>query len=209
MWRTFVVVALISLVTTSINGCAMIQPGAEPDRHDASKSSPDQQVLNNLEAEVFLLASTGSREKLDLQQLNPGQHVQLITGSKRSASSGDALILDSAVMAGTVKELVGDSVVLSDLILFNEYRSTTSTPILRKVPYLSRLFQNTFVARTRTPIPGEITIEKSEILHANDLTEAEFLAFPKTGGHERIGIDLDFDIPSATDEPAPTVSVSR
>ncbi len=100
----------------------------------------------------------------------------------------------SRSFAGTVKANDGERLVLQDVVLINEARSQTGVPVLSEVPYFSRLFKNTGVARQGVSIPGEMALERSKILHACELTDDNFKNIRQNGGDERIGVDFDFNI---------------
>ncbi|MBC7965636.1 MAG: hypothetical protein H7Z17_06880, partial [Fuerstia sp.] len=99
----------------------------------------------------------------------------------------------SRSFAGTVKANDGDRLVLQDVVLINEGRSQTGVPVVSRVPYFSRLFKNTSVARQGVSIPGEVALERSKILHACELTDDNFRSIRQNSGDERIGIDFDFN----------------
>ena len=105
----------------------------------------------------------------------------------------------SRSFAGTVKANDGERLVLQDVVLINEGRSQTGVPIVNKVPYFSRCFKNTSVARQGISIPGEMALERSKILHACELTDDNFKNIRQNSGDERIGVDFDFNIADGED----------
>ena len=147
--------------------------------------------------DVFLFNGQGPLPKIDPQELKPGQHVRLITGERPNCDDPDILdevLTISESFAGTVKANDGDRLVLQDVVMINETRSQTGVPIVSKVPYVSRRFKNTSVARQGISIPGEVALERSKILHASELTDDRFQTMRKNGGYERIGVDFDFNV---------------
>ncbi len=93
-------------------------------------------------------------------------------------------------IAGTVKAVDDDHVVLQDVVMITEHRKQSGTPIFNKVPYASRLFRRTGIARVGKRVPGDVTIEKSRILNAVELTQEEFSNLPIEAGFERLGVDF-------------------
>ncbi|HQZ66766.1 MAG TPA: hypothetical protein PLY87_16855 [Planctomycetaceae bacterium] len=223
MWRILVAGFTFSLLTMSTTGCALVHTDPDQNLHneqppemgmrrlsqieahfadadqDFDNEPPpklDMRELNQIEAHFF--HEGVAMGELDPQQLQPGQHVEILSGSTPK-DSGDPILIHKTIMAGTVKEVVGDQIVLSDVVLVNEARKQQGVPIVNKVPYFSRRFKNTGIARSGTHIPGEVTIEKSKILEAHELTKEALASLSGTGGYERIGVDFDF--PNTNDEP--------
>lgn len=153
------------------------------------------------EIESLLVEGDATVPKFDPQQLKMGQHVQIIAGSSPETLDQEVLILTSRI-AGTVKEVSDDHVVLQDVVMIKEGRTQNAVPVFRsKVPYFRRFFKNTSVGREVTSVPGEVAIELSEILHARELTDSGFEEV-REYGHERIGVDYDFN--AIDDQPATT-----
>ena len=150
------------------------------------------EVLKGME--VFLADSQGRIPKLDPKQLKAGQHVQILTGGVPDTHVPEIMI-HSTMIAGTVKVMDGDRVVLQDVVLINEARSQNAVPIVSKVPYVSRRFKSTGPPRRQgISIPGEIALERSKILHACELTGDNFKTIRQNGGEERIGVDFDLNV---------------
>lgn len=63
---------------------------------------------------------------------------------------------------GTIAEVTTGGIVLTEAEELIEARSETTVPIVRKVPYTSRLFKNTGVGRDVRPV-GTVTIPAGEI----------------------------------------------
>ena len=203
MWRTFAIRISLMLLTTSLHGCALIQSNTEPEKEVEDSPQFSMQDLHALESTLFTPVTM-----LDPHRIQSGQIVRVVTGQNK-VDADSIMVIESAMMAGRVKEVLGERIVLSDVIVINEQRAEHGVPIVNKLPYFSRLFKNTGIAYSGTSIPGEVTIDKSEILNARELTEAEFHDFPRTGGYERIGIDFDFNVPTATSAQGSELSVSR
>ena len=87
-----------------------------------------------------------------------------------------------------------DRVILQDVVMMSESRSSSGVPIVSHLPYVSRLFKNNGVARVTTHIPGEVTIELSEIICVSEVTDVDFDAVQNNGCYERIGVDFDLNV---------------
>jgi hypothetical protein len=130
---------------------------------------------------------------LDLSQIKAGQHLQIWTGSLPEDFLQEVLDLFSGIV-GTVKEVSADRVILVDVVVISAKPTQHAVPIAGKLPYFGRLFKNAPVVRREvTPVPGEVAIELSEILHAKELTDTGFADVRKYG-FERIGVDFDYNI---------------
>lgn len=195
MWQNLVVASLIAVLATCFAGCSLVQPTAQFVSSADDRPQPGIQPVETLD--VFLSDEQGPLPKIDPQKLKPGQHVRLITGEKPNCEDRDIeeeVLTMSRSFAGTVKANDGDRLVLQDVVLINEARSQTGVPVVSRVPYFSRLFRNTSVARKGVSIPGEVALERSKILHACQLTDDNFKNIRQNGGDERIGIDFDFGV---------------
>ena len=191
MWQKLVGRAFVVVLTTCVAGCSLVQP---PDSVVSTEDrlQPGGQEVGYME--VFLVNEQGRMPKIDPQELKPGQHVRLITGENLSGDFLDEVEMCTRSFAGTVKSNDGNGnrLVLQDVVMINEARSQTGVPILSKVPHVSRLFKNTGVGRQGIPIPGEVALERSKILHACQLTDDKFKTIRQNGGEERIGIVTSF-----------------
>ena len=200
MWQKLVGRALVAVLTTLVAGCSLVQPAARSDASTAHRLRPDLNLDTVKRLEVNLRNAYGELEKIDPQQLKSGQHVQLLTGKQPNRDYSEGLAISSTMIAGTVKVIDGDSVVLCDAIMIEERRIPNGVPIVQKVPYFNRLFKNSGTGRIAAAlIPGEVTIERSDILQASELTEDSFQSIRQNGRHERIGVDFDFNVADSGD----------
>ena len=190
MWRHLCGLSFGFLAICS-SGCSLVQP---PDSAVSTEERPQLSVQPVMRMDVILVNEQGPLPKIDPAELKPGQHVRLITGENQNLSGDflDEVEMNTRSFAGTVKANDGDQLVLQDVVMINEARSQTGVPILSKVPYVSRLFKNTCVAREGISIPGEIALDRSKILLACELTDDNFATIRQNGGDERIGVDFDF-----------------
>lgn len=107
---------------------------------------------------------------------------------------------------GTVLKASPEGVALINCRV--EHRTYHATPVVYRVPYMGRLFKNTGVGTTRTPVLWVPRYEMTEVRVVQpppaDYVAAD-IALDTTYGEEfeRIGIDFDFAIPS--DVPPGTV----
>ncbi len=212
MWRHVGKLSLMASLASCGSGCSLVQPAesnvqTEPGRqrvfgcrelgHLTVESNVQtepgrQQTLEALkEMEVFL---QGSVPKLDPQQLKAGQHIQILTGGVPHTRIPEIMI-HSTMIAGTVKVMDGDRLVLQDDVMIKEGRSKRNKSFTSRIPYVSRWGKSTGIGRESTAVPGEVAIKLSEILNASELTDVEFEAVRKNGGgYERIGVDFDFNV---------------
>ena len=143
------------------------------------------------ELETHFAAPDDIVRQFDPSRLKAGQHVQIVTGVPPETLPQAILSLLSGI-AGTVKEVSADRVILLDVVIISARPTQHTVPIAGKVPYFGRLFKNSSGDRREvTPVPGEVAIELSEILHARELTDTAFEQV-KQYDAERIGVDFDF-----------------
>ena len=202
MWRHLLGLSLFGFLTICSSGCSLVQP---PDSAVSTEERPQLSVQPVMSMDVILVNEQGPLPKIDPEALKPGQHVRLITGERPNCNEPDLqeeVLMFSRSFAGTVKANDGERLVLQDVVMINEVRSQTGVPIVNKVPYFSRLFKNTGVARRQgISIPGEVALERSKILNACELSDDNFKTIRQNGGYERIGVDFDFNVadsPEAT-----------
>ena len=196
MWRHVCGLSLLAFLASCGSGCSLVQ---SPDSAVTTEEQPPRSIQPVATLEVFLCNDQGPLPKIDPQELKPGQHVRLITGENRSGDFLEEVEMLTRSFAGTVKANDGDRLVLQDVVMINEARKQTGVPIVNHVPYFSRLFKNTSVAREGVSIPGEVALERSKILHACELTDESFKTIRQNGGYERIGVDFDFNVADSGD----------
>lgn len=179
MWRRPAGLSILTVLSTWFAGCSLVNP-------------PDTQMsMDELkELEAHFVDSGGIAITPDPSQLKAGQHVKILMGNPPETLSQEIRLLTSGI-AGTVKEVSADRVVLQDVVMISSKPTQQGIPIVSKLPFSGRLFTNTGVRREVTPVPGEVTIELSKILEAKVLTDTAFEDVRKYGA-ERIGVDFDF-----------------
>ena len=197
MCRHLCGLSLFGFLTICSSGCSLVQP---PDSAVSTEERPQLSVQPVMSMDVILVNEQGPLPKIDPAELKPGQHVQLLTGENLSGENLSGDFLDEVEMlsrsfAGTVKANDGERLVLQDFVMINEVRSQTGVPIVNNVPYFSRLFKNSSVARRQgISIPGEVALDRSKIRFACELTDDSFKTIRQNGGYERIGVDFDFNV---------------
>ena len=187
MWRIPAGLSIIAALSTYFSGFSLLL-------HTAESNAPSTQMsMDELkELETHFVAPDSIVPQFDSSQLKAGQHVKIITGIQpETFPQAIEMILFSGI-AGTVKEVSADRVVLQDVVMISAKPTQHGVPVASKVPYFGRRFKNTGVRREVTPVPGEVTIELSEIIDAKELTDAAFEDVRKHGV-ERIGVDFDFN----------------
>jgi hypothetical protein len=68
----------------------------------------------------------------------------------------------------------------------------TGTPIVSKIPYVSRLFANSGTGRTTISIPGEVSIVRAEIQGISQLTADDLAGLRQTADSMKMGVDFDY-----------------
>lgn len=189
MRQQFCGLAFWATLATWTSGCSLVQPVASRTLLEPARPSIEQ--LSEMES--YLVTCETSVPTLDPKQLNVGQHVQIMIGGMSDDEFPYSVAIPTKV-AGTVKEVNADHVVLQDVMMIKTGRSQQGVPVVSKVPYISRYFKNTGIARVSTAIPGALTIELSSILHTGEVSDVEFDAMQKNGKPQRIGVDFDFSV---------------
>ena len=190
MWRNLIGLSLIASLSLFIAGCSLVQLS---ESSAIAEYQPQTGITPVPVLEMSLHDAEGQLPKLEPHQMKTGQHVMMLAGGKPDSFLDEVSMLTKPIV-GTVKQLDGDRVVLQDVMIISESRSSSGVPVVNHVPYFSRLFKSTSIGRTTTPIPGEVTIELSNIHCVSELTDDRFLAAQKNGGCERIGVDFDFNV---------------
>ena len=127
---------------------------------------------------------------LQVSEVQVGQHVQLVTASQTNRELNGTSTSCSGV-AGTIVSVDDQRILLRDAVKILQGSRMTGTPIVNKVPYFSRLFKNSGSARESVAIPGEVSIARSEILLAGELSNSGVETLNQVQQFERIGIDFE------------------
>lgn len=127
-----------------------------------------------------------------IAELKPGQHVCLLTHSTVSRTP-NSVRRSIEQVAGTIVSVDEDALVLNNAVKLTEGRTMTGTPIVSKLPYVSRLFKNSGVGREAISIPGEVSIVRSKIQGIGNLTADDLAGLHKTSDSMKMGVDFDYN----------------
>jgi hypothetical protein len=126
-----------------------------------------------------------------IAELKPGQHVCLLTHSTVSKTP-TSVRRSIQQVAGTVVSIDDSTLVLNHAVKLTEGRTMTGTPIVSKIPYVSRLFANSGTGRTTISIPGEVSIVRAEIQGISQLTADDLAGLRQTADSMKMGVDFDY-----------------
>ncbi len=122
--------------------------------------------------------------QIELKDLQAGQQVRLVTSASTLAEMKDGGNVHTTEYVGTIDAIDADNIVLKDASLVTSAKAVRGTPIVSRVPYVSRMFKNTFAAKETHPLPHGVTIPRSKVIVAlgasSEITE-------------RIGVDFDLN----------------
>ena len=125
-----------------------------------------------------------------IAKLKPGQHVCLLTHSTVSRTPNSVRHSIEQV-AGTIVSVDEDALVLNNAVKLTEGRMM-GTPIVSRLPYVSRLFKNSGTGREAISIPGEVSIVRSEIQGLANLTADDLAGLHQTSDSMKMGVDFDY-----------------
>lgn len=129
-----------------------------------------------------------------IAELKPGQHVCLLTHSTVSRTP-NSVRRSIEQVAGTIVSVDEDALVLKNSVKLTEGR-TMGTPIVSKIPYVSRFFKNSGVGRTAISIPGEVSIVRTKIQGIGNLTADDLAGLHQTSDSMKMGVDFDYQAES-------------
>ena len=124
-----------------------------------------------------------------LRSLQPGGWYRVRLHDEKGGISGGR-----TEYIGQLQQADDNSITLSQVSALTRYGSTS---VLRKVPYVSRLYKNTGVARQEEPSPKTLARDQIQQIEPISAAEAAELKQP----FERIGVDFDFS--NGTSGPSP------
>lgn len=175
-------IASLSITLLAISGCAGLASSGT-----ISSSSSDEAVvcdlatLHRIESGFYVIDP--SDLQIQPENLHAGQQVRLIISASTLAEIKDGGRVETTEYVGTIDAIDANNIVLRDAAHVTSAKVVRTTPILSRVPYLSRMFTNTSVAKETHPLPHGITIPRSKVMVA--LGEGSEI-------RERIGVDFDF-----------------
>lgn len=177
--------ASISIPLLVISGCAGLAS-----TEVMSSSTPgeamhsDRATFHRIESGFQVVDP--SALQIQLKDLQPGQQVRLVTSASTVAEMRNGGSLNTAEYVGTIDAIDADNIVLKDASLVTRAKVMRGTPIVNRVPYVSRLFKNTSVGQETHSLPHGVTVPRSKVIAALDAdSEIEV--------RERIGVDFDFN----------------
>lgn len=126
----------------------------------------------------------------EIPEVKPGQHVCVFTRSTVFRTP-TAVRHSIEQIAGTIISVDENVLVLNNAVKLTEGRTATGTPVVSKLPYVSRLFKNSGMGRDAIAIPGEVSISRSEIQVIDALSSEDLAALQQHADSARIGVDFD------------------
>ncbi len=175
--------ASISATLLVISGCAGLASTGT-----MSSSSPDEAVvadmamLHRIESNFYVMDP--SDLQIELKDLQAGQQVRLVTSASTVAEMKNGGNTRTTEYVGTIGAIDADNIVLKDASSLVTSAVMRGTPILSRVPYVSRMFRNSGVGRDVQPLPYGVTVPRSKVIMALE-ADSEFT--------KRIGVDFDYN----------------
>ncbi len=178
--------ALAALLLAS-GGCVGLSDYG-PFSHSVSPDEANSQytTVNRTEFGTHVLDRRATRVKPD--QLTPGQHVQIVAAVADPREAIDSASLDLTQYFGVIESVDNDQIVLKEVSIFVESKVVRETPVLSKVPYISRMFKNSAAAQELRPVTGKVAVPRSKIMMA-ELSSKNFHEFLPV--RERIAVDFE------------------
>ena len=178
--------AVLSGIFLSICGCAGLTTPHFSARESAARPPSDNLIATEkMVLERFVRVMDSGNTPIEVDKLVAGQTVRIISSVDKKREDRKDGRDDVAVYFGTIESVENDSIVLKDALLVKEQRQTRGTPVLHKVPYVSRVFKRTGLGTSYLPLPDGVTVPRSKIV----------TAFPATTvAVDRIGVDFDFNV---------------
>jgi hypothetical protein len=174
------IVVTMALLAPLLSGCLMWgRPLAKADTSDDFPLDRRMQAISSLKPVAWY-------------GLQPGTYCCLETVfDPRGATD---LSIERSKVAGRVVFVDESTVVLDDAISIDDRMTKVyGNPVMSKVPYVSRLYQNSRGITVPTSLPGELKIARSSVVGASTIDAGHWPTF-RRDGMERIGIDFDFNV---------------
>lgn len=178
----------VSISLSAISGCAGL--ASQRTMSTNSPSEPvyaDMATLHRIESGFQVIDPSGSQ--IPLKDLQSGQQVRLVTSASTPEEMQNGSGLVTAEYVGTIDVIDDNNIVLKNASLLTNARVQRATPVVSRVPYFSRLFKTTSIARDMQPLPHGVTVPRSKIIVALRPEPTEVV--------ERIGVDFDFNVDAA------------
>jgi hypothetical protein len=175
--------ASISITLLVIAGCAGLSSSGTTSSNSRGEAvSCDTAMLHRIESSFHVIDP--SALQIQLKDLQAGQQVRLVTSASTLEEMKDGGSIDTTEYVGTINAIDADNIVLTDASLVTIAKVARGTPIVSRVPYFSRMFKNTSLAKDIHPLPHGVTIPRSKVIVALG-AGSEF--------EERIGVDFDYN----------------
>lgn len=173
----------VSILLSALFGCAgLASPRTMSSDAGSEPVHADVATLHRIERGVQVIDPSGSQ--IELKDLQAGQQVRLVTSASTPEEMKNGGSLNMTEYVGTIDSVDADNIVLKDASLVTNATVQRGTPIVSRVPYISRMFKNTSIARDVQPLPHGVTVPRSKIIVA---------LRPETQFVERIGVDFDYN----------------
>ena len=176
--------ASILITLLVISGCARLASSGKMSSNSPGEAVlSDMATLHRIESGFHVIDPSGLQ--IQLKDLQAGQRVRLVTSASTLEEMKDGSSLHTTEYAGTIDAIGADNIVLRDASHVTSVNVVRGTPIVSRVPYISRMFKNTGRARETHPLPHGVTIPRSKVIVA--LGESVEIV-------ERIGVDFDHNV---------------
>ena len=180
MMQRFIAVLILLSV---LSGCVgLASPRTMSGSAPGEVVHADMATLHRIESSFQVIDPSGSQ--VELNDLQAGHQVRLVTSASTPEEMKNGGSLNMTEYVGTIDSIDADNVVLKNASLVTNATVQRGTPIVSRVPYISRMFKNTSVARDVQPLPHGVTVPRSKIIVA---------LRPETQFVERIGVDFDYN----------------
>jgi hypothetical protein len=176
--------ASISIPLLVISGCTgLASTGTMSSSSRGEAVHCDMATLHRIGSGFHVIDPSGLQ--IELKDLQAGQQVRLVTSASTVAEMHDAGgNTRTTEYVGTIEAIDADNIVLKDASIVTSAKVVRETPILSRVPYVSRMFKNTCAAKETHPLTHGVTVPRSKVIVALG-TDGEIV--------ERMGVDFDFN----------------
>ena len=131
-----------------------------------------------------------------IAESSPGAVSTVPSTNGEGTNSKGGFHTNRTTIAGRIVSVDDDSIVLEDVVVIDEPSArATGTPIVNKVPYVSRLFKNSGTWVEPKSIPGQVNVSLRGVQQVESIAAANWPSVRQTGS-QRIGVDFDFSIPT-------------
>jgi hypothetical protein len=166
--------ACLAVACALLSGCTTLTVDQAVD--DGNTAANPNQDYSTAELQVLFGQDEG-------REIQPGsfredQVVRLRTS--RSGSDDADPVKSAEVIVGVVSRVDDEHVHLRDVMLLRGSGSQRGTPVLNKLPNVSRLFVNRGYGVDVTPVPGVLEISRAEITSAAELSLEQLMALSVT-----------------------------